>query len=510
MALIHMGLVPSYHAQHKPSGAIAVRHGDDALTWHELDTRSNRRARRYKELGVKPGDFVGIALDNANAFYETTFAVWKLGATPNPISARLPTIEARAIVDLVQPGLVVSERADWLPGAPCASVDFDLASYDPGPLPPPPDIAYWRALTSGGSTGRPKVIVDHHPALIDPQETYLGQSTDGVVLNAGPLYHSGPFVHSHLALFAGATVVSMTRFDAEAALSLIAEHSVTWMNLVPTMMQRIWSLPEIVRERYDVSSLRAVWHGAAPMPAWLKEKWIDWIGAEKIWELYGGTENQGRTIINGVDWLTHRGSVGRPDVPGSIRICREDGTECASGETGEIYFRVDEAGGGTYHYLGADAKRLDGGGWETLGDLGWFDDDGFLYIADRRADMIVRGGANIYPAEVEAALQEHPAVASCAIIGLPHVDLGRTVHAIVEPRACESLAPAELAEFLAGRLAKYKCPESYEFVEIPLRNDAGKVRRSQLRDVRETWLLEGKPFRHKPEDKLGDLHPTVW
>ncbi|MBO9695369.1 MAG: AMP-binding protein [Sphingopyxis sp.] len=492
-----MGLVPSHHAQRKSAGAIAVRHGKEELTWRDLDIRSNRRARLYGQLGVGPGDFVSIALDNSNAFYETSFAIWKLGAIPNPISARLPAIEARAIIDLVRPSLVVAQRSDWLPGAPCAPVDLDLAGIDPGPLPPPPDVPHWRALASGGSTGRPKVIVDHHPALIDPEATYLGQPADGVVLNAGPLYHSGPFVHSHLALFAGATVVSMERFDAEEALRLIAEHRVAWMNLVPTMMQRIWSLPDAVREAYDVSSLEAVWHGAAPMPGWLKEKWIDWIGAEKIWELYGGTENQGRTIINGVDWLAHRGSVGRPDVPGSIRVCREDGSECAPGETGEIYFHVDDDG--TYHYLGAEAKRLPGG-WETLGDLGWFDSDGFLYIADRRADMIVRGGANIYPAEVEAALQEHPAVASCVVIGLPHPDLGRAVHAIVERQPGASPVPAELADFLAARLAKYKRPESYEFVDAPLRNDAGKIRRSQLRDIRETWLVEGLPFALAPTD----------
>lgn len=497
MGPIHLALLPRHHAERKPEGALAVIHPEGTLTWRQLDDRSSQRAWAYRDRGVKPGDFVTIALGNGNAFYETTFAIWKLGAIPNPVSAKLPPIEARAILDLVTPSLVVAETADWLDEDSCMAVDEDLSGFETTAPGAPPEVASWRALTSGGSTGRPKVIVDHHPARIDPAQTYMGQSPDGVILNAGPLYHSGPFVHSHLGLFCGNTIVGMRRFDAETALRLIATHGVTWVNFVPTMMQRIWMLPEAVRQASDVSSLEAVWHGAAPMPAWLKERWIDWIGAEKIWEVYGGTENQARTLINGVDWLTHRGSVGRPDAPNTIKVFGETGEECAPGETGEIYFRPEKGPGSTYHYLGAEAKRM-GDGWESIGDLGWFDADGFLYIADRRVDLILRGGANVYPAEVEAALEAHPAVASCAVVGLPHADLGRTVHAIVECRQGAHLALADLVEFLGERLAKYKLPESYEFVDTPLRNDAGKVRRSELRDLRAQWMAQGLDFLRRP------------
>ncbi len=497
MGQIPMGLVPAHHAARKPDDALAIVHPEGALTWRQLDIRSSRRARLYRELGVKAGDFVTIALGNGNAFYETTFAIWKLGAIPNPISAALPPMEAAAILDLVKPALVVATASDWAADWRCVAGDEDLASFEAGSLGVPPEAPHWRALTSGGSTGRPKVIVDHHPAMIDPAETYMGQSPDGVILNAGPLYHSGPFVHSHLGLFSGNTIVGMRRFDAEGALRLIDGHGVTWVNLVPTMMQRIWALPEAVRQACDISSLKAVWHGAAPMPPWLKEKWIGWVGPERIWEVYGGTENQARTQINGVEWLEHRGSVGRPDVPNTIKVFRENGEECASGETGEIYFRPEKGPDSTYHYLGAEAKRLEGG-WESIGDLGWFDDDGYLYIADRRVDLILRGGANVYPAEVEAALEAHPAVASCAVVGLPHADLGRTVHAILEPRPGRGLNLTDLARFLGARLAKYKLPESYEVVEAPLRNDAGKVRRSELRDQREQWLSEGRDFLQRP------------
>jgi bile acid-coenzyme A ligase len=253
------------------------------------------------------------------------------------------------------------------------------------------------------------------------------------------------------------------------------------MYVVPTMMARISKLPLAVKARYDVSSLKVVWHLAAPCPAWLKEEWINWLGAEAIWELYGGTEGQAATIINGVEWLAHRGSVGRVN-PTQFKIVRADGTDADPGEQGEVFMRPsDDESVQTYRYVGATARRIEGG-WESLGDMGMIDTDGYLCLGDRQSDMILAGGANIYPAEIEAALDEHPAVRSCAVIGLPDDDLGNRVHAIVQ--AAEPVDTDELRAFLAERLVRYKIPRTFEFTAEPLRDDAGKLRRSALRAER--------------------------
>ncbi len=252
--------------------------------------------------------------------------------------------------------------------------------------------------------------------------------------------------------------------------------------LVPTMMHRIWRLDD-ARAHYDVSSLEVVCHIAAACPVWLKERWIEWLGADRIWEVYSGTEAIGATMIGGREWLERRGSVGRVTPGAGIRILDHAGEDVAPGEIGEIYFRPAGGPGSTYHYLGAEPRRR--GEWESFGDLGWLDPDGYLYLADRRTDLIISGGANVYPAEVEAALDEHPAVSSCAVIGLPDEDMGNVVHAIVhlDPTVPEP-SDATLQEFLAERLVSYKIPRSIERVDGPVRDDAGKVRRSALRSDR--------------------------
>jgi bile acid-coenzyme A ligase len=250
--------------------------------------------------------------------------------------------------------------------------------------------------------------------------------------------------------------------------------------MVPTMMKRIMRLPEEERLSYDVSSLRVVWHLAEPCPEWLKQEWIDWLGAERIFELYAGTEAQTATIITGPEWLAHRGSVGKV-VPGTVLITNEDGQEVSVGEMGEVWMRSLRATP-TYKYIGAAARTMEGG-WESLGDMGYLDADGYLYLGDRAADMILSGGANIYPAEIESAIQEHPAIKSCAVIGLPDDDKGNTVHAILEADASE-VSEEELKIFLGERLVIYKVPRTFEFVDFALRDDAGKVRRSALRAER--------------------------
>jgi bile acid-coenzyme A ligase len=319
------------------------------------------------------------------------------------------------------------------------------------------------------------------------------------LLNPGPLYHNAPFILSHQALFAGGKLTGLVRFDAEETLRLIERERVQWVNFVPTMMHRIWALPDDVRARYDLSSLRTVFHMAAPMPPWLKEKWIAWLGPERIWELYGGTERQGACVISGVEWLTHRGSVGRIGETARLRIIGEDGNDVAPGETGEIYFLNNDGIDSTYHYLGAVPKRRTDG-WESLGDIGRLDAEGYLYLGDRLADMILRGGANIYPAEVEAAVSACPGVRSCVVVGLPDAEFGQRVHAIIEaePETDGQAIADRMAGFLKDQLSRYKHPESIEIVGAPPRDDSGKVRRTALRDERAAWLKEGRSFRILP------------
>lgn len=497
--LIPLAEVPRWYAERKPRDTVAVRHGAASLTWEELERAANRRARAFADLGVKAGDFVAIGLPNSNAFYETIFAVWKLGATPTSLSHRLPRGEVAAILEILKPALVVGGEADW--NAPkSVPQNFVPEGVSDEPL-ERPVARYWKAMTSGGSTGRPKIILDHQPAVTDTAAAPPLSMQPGVrLLNPGPLYHNAPFIVSHFALFAGGSVTGMAKFDAEETLRLIDAHRLEWMNFVPTMMHRIWSLPEEVRNRYDVSSLKTVFHMAAPMPAWLKEKWIDWLGPETVWELYGGTERQGRTVISGSEWLAHRGSVGKPDPTAcALRIIGEDGKEVAPGETGEVYFLPADGAGTSYHYLGAEPKRRPDG-WESIGDIGRLDADGYLYLGDRLSDMILRGGANIYPAEVEAAVMAHPDVRSAIVVGLPDAELGNRIHAIIE---INEGADAEevvdgMAAVLSDLLSRNKHPESYEITPVSLRDDAGKTRRTLLRDERKRWIAEGRAFQLRP------------
>jgi len=235
-----------------------------------------------------------------------------------------------------------------------------------------------------------------------------------------------------------------------------------------------------VRGRYRVSTLQTAWHLAAPCPPWLKEAWIEWLGPDVIMELYAGTEAQAVTIITGTEWLEHRGSVGKVAV-GEMAAFDAGGNRLPPGEIGEVFMRRPEGEPASYRYLGAEARTLPGG-WESLGDIGSFDADGYLYLADRRTDMILVGGSNVYPAEIESALDEHPLVQSSAVIGLPDEDLGSRVHAIVQPRP--GLSEEALREHVRGLLVTYKQPRSYEFVSENIRDDAGKVRRTQLRAER--------------------------
>jgi bile acid-coenzyme A ligase len=459
----------------------AVTCGGRTVSRSELERLGNRMARDLQSRGVGVGDFVTVALPNSVDWFVTYLGCWKTGAVPQPVSAKLPSRELAEIVALAESKVVMGAEPDSLPNTVCLSVGYRSPDdLDDGPVSDAVSPA-WKAPTSGGSTGRPKLIVSGDPSLIDEEApSAFGFRRDGCLVMPGPLYHNGPAVWSCQAWLSGSHVVLLERFNEEATLAAIEEHRGEVVYLVPTMMKRILRLPEDVRLKYDLSSLRAVWHLAEPCPVWLKEAWIDWLGAERIFELYAGTEAQAVTIITGPEWLEHRGSVGRP-TSGEFKVTDLDGNALPVGEMGEVWLRNNREQA-TYHYKGAEPRTLDGG-WESLGDMGWFDADGYLYLGDRMQDMILSGGANIYPAEVEAAIQEHPAVRSVCVIGLPDEDKGSLVYAIVEADR-DALAEQELLEFAAERLAKYKLPRVVEFVDAPLRDEAGKVRRAALRKER--------------------------
>ena len=446
----------------------------------DLERNANRLAHAYAELGVKQGDFVTIGLPNSIEFYEATIATWKLGAVPQPVSAKLPARERQAIVDLARPAIVVGANQSDHPGHVCIPAGFSPDSgLADGPL---PDVVApsWKAPTSGGSTGRPKLIVAGQEGRLDPDLLSLvfRMEHDDVHLVPGPLYHNAPFSLSTVGLFMGHHLVVLPKFDAEVALAAIDEHRVQWMNLVPTMMLRMHRAVQADPDRYDLSSLRVVWHMAAPCPEWLKEAWIELVGPDTLMELYGGTEGQASTIITGTEWLAHRGSVGKP-LTGQMKVLDAEGSSVPAGEIGEIYMRPFDGAAPTYHYIGAEPRELDG--WESLGDMGWMDADGYVYLSDRRTDLILSGGANIYPAEVEAAIDEHPHVLSSLVVGIPDEDLGQRVHAIVQPDG--EITVDDLLAHLKERLVRYKIPRSFEFVDEPLRDDAGKARRTAVRDA---------------------------
>ncbi len=485
------GSILAHYARGALAHELAVVYGDTNLSWAELHDRSSRRAAQLLGLGVKPDDFVAVAMPNVAAFHEVVFAIWKAGATPCVVSARLPETELRDILALASPRVLFGQLPYEIDG---------VVQLDPSRSPPEaafelPDLSArcWKAVASGGSTGRPKLIVDHAPSRFgEPLRAtarLLGIPEGGTLINPGPLYHNAALLFTTLALLSGSRVVGTPRFDAEETLRLIEAYRGEWVGLVPTMMHRIWSLPETTRARYDLSSLRSVWHLAAACPAWLKRCWIDWLGPERVWELYAGTETPG-TVISGDEWLSKPGSVGRVPTE-TLDIRRPDTSRCRPGEVGEIFFAPESLE--RFHYVGAPAPTSIDGRF-SLGDLGYVDEDGYLFLADRRADLILRGGANVYPAEVEAVLDQHPSVASSLVIGLPDDEYGQRVHALLQLGGEPAPDLREVDAFVRGRLSGYKCPESYEIIASALRDDAGKARRSAIKAERESWLSSGRRF----------------
>jgi bile acid-coenzyme A ligase len=442
--------------------AVAVRCGDDVLTRRELDVVTNGLARAWVDR-VAPDDLVTVALPNGVDFVLACVAAWKLGATPQPLSPRLGAAERAEVLALARPALLV---------------DGPLGTWSPDDAPLPDRAATsWKAPTSSGSTGRPKIVRAAAPAMVDPGARIAPfVPRHAVQLVAGPLFHAAPFVYAMRGLMTGHELVVLPRFDAQAVLDAIGRHRVTWTMLVPTMMHRIWRLGDEARAAADVSSLESVLHMGARCAPWLKRAWIDWLGPDRVTEVYAGTEAQGLTLVTGREWLEHPGTVGRGVSGSRFRVVRPDGTDCAPGEVGEIVMRRD--GPPTYAYLGAEPVVRDG--WHTLGDAGHLDADGYLYVGDRLDDVIVSGGTKVHPADVEVALESHPAVRSAVAVPRADDDLGQRVHAVVDVAGAR-VTVAELAAWAADRLDPEKRPRSWDLVDTPLRDDTGKVRRRAFR-----------------------------
>jgi bile acid-coenzyme A ligase len=463
---------------------------DQVLSWQQLDRQSNQLARLLAERGVREGATIVVGLWNSPEHILLTIAGWKLGALVLPLRAILPKPERDGIMALAEPALVC---ADWDDVAyPTLRPDEipRFTDYDDAPLatnPPHPG----KAIASGGSTGRSKIIVDRtaNPTIYGRRASRLGAQPGQVQLICAPLYHNSPFLSSYGGLADDHTLVVMEKFDAARAVDAIEQYGVNYAYMPPIIMRRILMLPG-VRER-DFSSIQAIQSSAAPCPIWLKQAWIDLIGAEKIHEVYGSSEGIGATMIRGDEWLEHQGSVGLP-VNCELRILDENGNELPAGVVGEIFMRTLNEGGPTFNYVGDARIKAASDDFLSIGDLGYVDDAGYLYIADRRTDMIVSGGANVYPAEVESALYDHPAIGDLAVIGVPDDDWGKRVHAVIEPAdPANPPSVTDLDAYVRERLTSYKVPKTYEFVTALPRNEAGKIRRSSLADERASGWTDG-------------------
>lgn len=456
--------------------AVASDGTERVLSWAELESAANRVARMFSARGVNQSSMVVVALPNSTGHIVACSAAWKLGACVLPLNPKAPPAERDKHLALAAPQLVVAQWRDF--DGVVTPADLDTVHEPDRPL---PDIAAdpGKVTGTGGSTGHPKLIVDrgawgYRPDFADLLAGF-GFRPEQVQLVPGPLHHSFGFDWCYHGLLHRHTVVLMERFDAALAVDLIERHRVQYAGFVPTMMRRIAQLPDV--DSRDFRSIESILHSGGPCPESLKERWIELIGAVAVVEGYGATEGFGNTIIRGDEWRERRGSVGRPFAC-ELEIRDDEGRRLPPGEVGEIWMRRSGVGD---NYIGAQQARIHPDGFGSVGDLGWVDRDGYLFLADRRTDLIVSGGVNVYPTEVEGVLASHPTVADVVVIGLPDGEWGQAVHAIVEcHRGVTRPTGDELRAHCRAQLAPYKTPRSFEFVDNLPRDDGGKIRRSAL------------------------------
>ncbi|MBN8507844.1 MAG: AMP-binding protein [Burkholderiales bacterium] len=509
---------PSIHARRRPDKvAYRMAGSGRAVSYRELDERSNRLAQLFRRFGLKPGDRIALMLENHPRWFEICWAAQRSGLVYTAISSRLTPGEAAYIVDDCGAQLFVSsialgaQAAGLVPLTPKVRERLMLDGTVPGyasyeaavaPMPAEPvadECAGGDMLYSSGTTGRPKGVyvppessdIAYVNSLVKVCAGPFGIGEDTVYLSPGPLYHAAPLRFAMTVMRLGGTVVVMEHFDAAGFLALVERHRVTHTQVVPTMFVRMLKLPEAERRAHDLSSLRCAIHAAAPCPVPVKEQMIGWWGPI-VWEYYAGTEGMGMTLVNSADWLAHKGTVGRA-VVGVLHVCDDDGNELPPGEDGGIYFSDGKA----FEYWNDPAKTAAGRnpkGWTTLGDIGHLDAEGYLYLTDRKAHMIISGGVNIYPQEAENLLVTHPKVLDVAVIGVPNEEFGEEVKAVVQPRDMAEAGKAleqELIAFCREQLSPIKCPRSIDFeAELP-RYPTGKLVKRLLRD--RYWA--GRPSR---------------
>jgi long-chain acyl-CoA synthetase len=503
---------PGEHARRYPDkAAFVMATTGETVSFGELEARANRLAHLFRDRGLRRGDHVAIFMENNARYLETEAAAERTGLYYTCINSYLTADELAYIVDDSRARILIvsaAKREVALAAAPmCPDVELFLmvgSSGDDAPFQPYEEtVAAYPAdpvadeqlglalLYSSGTTGRPKGILrpmpDLHPgdpgALLSFLQRLWRMREGMVYLSPAPLYHSAPQASVALSLRLGATAIIMERFDAEQFLRLVERHRVTHSQVVPTMFSRMLKLPDDVRGAYDVSSLESIIHAAAPCPVPVKEQMIEWWGPIIV-EYYAATEGNGCTFCDSAEWLAHRGTVGRP-VLGEPVMLDDDGKECAVGTPGTVWFR----GATNFEYWNDPEKTAESrdptGTMSTVGDVGYLDEDGYLYLTDRRTYMIISGGVNIYPQEAENLLVTHPKVLDAAVIGVPNDDLGEEVKAIVQPAEGVEPGPGlerELVQFCRAHLANYKCPRSVDFDPSLPRLPTGKLYKRVLRD----------------------------
>jgi long-chain acyl-CoA synthetase len=502
--------------------AVVMATSGEVVTYRQLDEEANRLSHVLRAAGLRAGDHVAVCLENSARFLPVIWGCHYAGLYYTAMSSRLTTEEmayiledcgARAFITSAYKADQATELVDQMPGVSVrlmigGTVDGYEPYEDAIAAQAPTALEEERVegqdmLYSSGTTGRPKGVKVALPGAP------LGEGADGVTglssllfgadessiyLSPAPLYHAAPLRFCRAVHRLGGTVVVMEHFDPEKYLALVEEHRVTFSQVVPTMFIRMLKLPAEVRERYDLSSLKAVVHAAAPCPAEVKAQIIEWFGPV-VHEYYAGTEGNGFVYCNSEDWLAHRGTVGR-SILGTIHIVGEDGEEVPIGESGTVYFEGEAASTFEYHNdpeKTAGSRDPKGRGWSTLGDVGYLDEEGFLYLTDRKAYMIITGGVNVYPQEAENVLALHPKVNDVAVFGVPNEDFGEEVKAVVEPVSMDDAGPElehELIAYCREHLADVKCPRSVDFrSELP-RHPTGKLYKRLLKD--EYWAAAGR------------------
>ena len=494
--------------------AIVMLSSGKTVTHGELNNLSNQGAQLFRSLGLKPGDSIAFMLENHHLFFPIAFAAWRSGLRYTAISWRLQPAEVEYIVKDCEAKVFITSKfleetaanldealggvkKFMLDGASSGyeSYEDSIASMSEEPV--EDECQGGSMLYSSGTTGRPKGIyrelqLNPLPYTQEEDDLGLGRVVEGVYggdentvyLSPAPLYHSAPLGFNTGFLSLGGTSIVMEKFDPEAALKAIQDYKVTHSQWVPTMFVRFLKTDESIRSAYDLSSHKVAIHAAAPCPIEVKENMINWWGPI-LFEYYAGTEFNGMTIVNSEEWMEHKGTVGRPLV-GELHILDEEGNELPSGEAGGIYFGGETATSFEYHN---DREKTQSAiskqGYSTLGDIGYVDEEGYLYLTDRKAFMIISGGVNIYPKETEDALIMHPKVADVAVFGVPHPEMGEEVKAVVQPANMSEVGEdleAELIAFCKEKISHVKCPKSVDFEEELPRHPTGKLYKRLLKD----------------------------